>query len=87
PASSLRYNGEGQSKKFSHIESLEFRDPIVYGFGKVKIIAISDLFIALNYFVSMYQYDSTYGKFNGTVKAENRKLVINGKAIITFFQE
>ncbi|KAL6038282.1 hypothetical protein STEG23_004199, partial [Scotinomys teguina] len=37
----------------------------------------------INYEESMMS-DSTHGKFHGTIKAENGKLVINGKAIAIF---
>ena len=53
-------------------------------FNPDKVDIISNPFIDLNYMVYMFQYDSNHGKSKGTVKAENGKLVINGKSISKF---
>ncbi|EDL36797.1 mCG17415 [Mus musculus] len=71
---------------FGRIGRLVTRAAICSPHGKVEIVAINDPFIDLNFMVYMFQYDSTHGKFNGTIKAENGKLVINGKPI-TILQE
>jgi len=47
----------------------------------IEVVAVNDPFIDLEYMVYMFKYDSTHGRFKGTVSASDGKLVINGKAI------
>jgi glyceraldehyde 3-phosphate dehydrogenase len=46
----------------------------------IEVVGINDLLDA-DYMAYMLKYDSTHGKFNGTVSVENGHLVVNGKTI------
>lgn len=54
--------------------------------GGVKVVAVNDPFIDLEYMVYMFKYDSTHGRYPGEVKAENGKLVVDGQAISVFME-
>lgn len=68
---------------FGRIGRLVFRaavsQPEVY-----EIVGVNDPFIDLDYMVYMIKYDTVHGRFNGEVKLENGKLMVNGKEIKVF---
>ena len=47
----------------------------------VEVVAINDPFIAADYMAYMVKYDSAHGRFDGEVKSEDGKLIVNGKDI------
>ncbi|QDP01279.1 type I glyceraldehyde-3-phosphate dehydrogenase [Thalassotalea sp. PS06] len=46
----------------------------------LQVVAINDL-IDIEYMAYMLKYDSTHGRFNGTVEVSGNSLVVNGKSI------
>lgn len=46
----------------------------------VEVVAINDL-VDVDYMAYMLKYDSTHGKFDGTVDVKDGKLVVNGREI------
>lgn len=51
--------------------------------GEIEVVAINDLFdTATN--AHLFKYDSSYGKYPGTVEVEGNDLVVDGKTIKVF---
>ncbi len=67
---------------FGRIGRLVFRASVSN--PAVEVVAINDPFIDLDYMVYMVTYDSVHGRFDGTVKTENGKLIVNGKQIAVY---
>ncbi|KAJ3196241.1 Glyceraldehyde-3-phosphate dehydrogenase 2 [Irineochytrium annulatum] len=49
-----------------------------------QVLAVNDPFIDLEYMVYLFKYDSTHGKFKGTVEIKDGKLCVNGQSITVF---
>ncbi|KIY64767.1 glyceraldehyde 3-phosphate dehydrogenase [Cylindrobasidium torrendii FP15055 ss-10] len=54
---------------------------------ELEVVAINDPFIALDYMVYMFKYDSVHGRFKGDIKVEGGKLIINGKPITVYAEK
>jgi glyceraldehyde 3-phosphate dehydrogenase len=63
---------------FGRIGRLAFRAAVAR--PDVEVVGINDL-VDPEYMAYMLKYDSTHGKFNGTVSVEGGHLVVNGKKI------
>jgi len=50
-------------------------------FPEIRVVAINDPFIPVDYMKYMFYYDTTHGRYKGSVVAENGKLVVDGNAI------
>lgn len=48
---------------------------------EVEIVAINDPFITADYMAYMVKFDSIHGRFKGDIRAEEGKLIVNGKEI------
>jgi glyceraldehyde 3-phosphate dehydrogenase len=46
----------------------------------IKVVAINDL-LDIDYIAYLFKYDSTHGRFNGTVEVKDGKLIVNGNEI------
>lgn len=67
---------------FGRIGRIVLRNALIH--NEVEIVAVNDPFIDLEYMVYMFKYDSTHGRFKGTVEIKDGKLVIEGKPITVF---
>lgn len=63
---------------FGRIGRLAFRAAV--GRNDIDVVGINDL-VDPDYMAYMLKYDSTHGKFNGTVEVKDGNLVVNGKKI------
>jgi glyceraldehyde 3-phosphate dehydrogenase len=63
---------------FGRIGRLVFR--VAAGMPDVEVVGINDL-IDVDYIAYMLKFDSTHGRFNGTVEVKDGNLVVNGSSI------
>jgi glyceraldehyde 3-phosphate dehydrogenase len=71
---------------FGRIGRLVFKAAIEENVKGIEIVAVNDLTDAKT-LAHLLKYDSTFGRFKGTVEAKESSLVVNGKEIKVFSQK
>ena len=66
-------NGFGRIGKLAFQAALSNND--------VEVVAVNDPFITSDYMAYMVKYDSMHGRYDGEIKAEEGKLIVDGKTI------
>jgi glyceraldehyde 3-phosphate dehydrogenase len=69
---------------FGRIGRIVFRNALDH--PEVEIVAYNDPFIATDYAAYMLKYDSTHGRYKGTIETKGKDLVVDGK-IVKGFEE
>ena len=64
---------------FGRIGRLVFR--VAAADPNIRVVAVNDPFIDIDYMVYMLSYDSVHGRFNGSVEINGRDLVVNGQNV------
>ena len=71
---------------FGRIGRLVFRAAVAQP-ETFEIVGINDPFVDVDYMVYMVKYDTIHGRFNGCIKSEDGKLVVNGKTINVYAEK
>ncbi len=64
---------------FGRIGNLTFQAALEK--GDVEVVSINDPFISADYMAYIVKFDTVHGRFKGEVRAEDGKLIVNGKEI------
>ena len=70
---------------FGRIGRLVFRAALKR--DDVEVVALNDPFMSPDYMAYMLTYDTTHGKFDGTVEFDDNHLIVNGQKITVFFEK
>ncbi|XP_007165193.1 glyceraldehyde-3-phosphate dehydrogenase, testis-specific isoform X2 [Balaenoptera acutorostrata] len=73
--------GKTTGIRFGRIGRLVLRTCLEKG---VKVVAVNDPFIDPEYMVYMFKYDSTHGRYKGSVEYRNGRLVVDNNEISIF---